>query len=139
MGDNRKRLIGYVTRDGAARRQLLVIEIPARPDLGAEVPAGRLDPGEDELEKCLLRELEEETGLAQVRVTGKIAGPDELPGEYENHAFHVVCEEATPDAWDHVVQGDGEDAGYVHACRWVPLDAVPPLWHRRDPLVPRLR
>ena len=139
MGEKRRRVVAYVTREGARGRELLVIEIPARRDLGAEVPAGRLDPGESDLERCLQRELLEETGLTEVRDVREIAGPDELPGEYENHAFHVVCEQETPDAWEHVVQGSGEDAGFVHECRWVPLDDVPPLWHRRDPLVARVR
>ncbi len=138
MGEKRKRVIAYVTRDGERGRELLVIEIPARPELGAEVPAGRLDPGETELEAGLLRELEEETGLTRVRLVGEIAGPDELPGEYENHAFHVACDDATPRSWNHVVQGSGEDAGFVHACRWVPLDDAPPLWHRADPMLDRL-
>jgi len=59
--------VAIVVRDGASR--LLVVE-QERPAVGGatlEVPAGRLEPGEDPADAAL-RELEEETGLRAARV-----------------------------------------------------------------------
>jgi 8-oxo-dGTP pyrophosphatase MutT (NUDIX family) len=58
----RQRVLAYVTRERAGRKELLVFEDPEDPGTGLQLPAGRLDPGET-LEQCLLRELHEEAGL----------------------------------------------------------------------------
>jgi 8-oxo-dGTP pyrophosphatase MutT (NUDIX family) len=55
----RQRVVAYITRDSAQGRELLVFEIPDEPGSGFQVPAGRLDPGE-ELVPALMREIEEE-------------------------------------------------------------------------------
>jgi hypothetical protein len=43
-----------------------------------------------------------------------------------------------PDAWEHVVGGDGDDAGLVFLYRWVPLEPTPELWGGSDPVLLRL-
>ncbi len=72
------------------------------------MPAGRLDPGE-ELVPALMREIEEESGLAGLRLLRELPGFEEhYPTRYENHGFHLVPTQELPDEWDHVVQGDGD-------------------------------
>jgi ADP-ribose pyrophosphatase YjhB (NUDIX family) len=134
------RVLGYVTRERDGRKQLLVFDHRDHPAAGTQVPAGRLEPGE-ELEAGLLRELEEESGLARARVVrtlGRFAR-GELPHgrAYTNHAFEVEASDA-PDAWEHVVAGDGDDAGLVFLYRWVPLAPAPELWGGSDPVLARL-
>jgi 8-oxo-dGTP pyrophosphatase MutT (NUDIX family) len=134
----RKRVVAYVTRG----RELLVFEHGDEPDVPTQVPAGRADPGET-LEAALLREVAEETGVA-VTVVRELAGPKEfaelyVAGAHENHAFHAMAEPGGPDRWDHTVRGSGAEAGFVFACRWVPLDESPLLWGTPDPLVEELR
>jgi ADP-ribose pyrophosphatase YjhB (NUDIX family) len=131
----RKRVVAYVTRG----TELLVFEHAGT----TQLPAGRIDAHES-LEKGLVREIAEETGLTDVRVVTELADAEEFarlfgPGVHESHAFHAVTEAATPGAWKHTITGTGMDAGMVYPCRWVRLDECPPLWGEADPLVERLR
>jgi 8-oxo-dGTP diphosphatase len=135
----RRRVSAYVTRERDGRRELLVFDHRDHPEAGTQVPAGRLDPGET-LEQGLRRELQEEAGLDRVRILREIAGPEEydryFPGsDYANHVFHVEPEAELPDEWDHVVLGDGDDAGLVFRYRWEPIRDDLLLWGKRDPLL----
>jgi ADP-ribose pyrophosphatase YjhB (NUDIX family) len=130
----RRRVVGYVTRG----RELLVFEHGGV----LQVPAGRIDHDET-LEKGLLREIEEETGVAEVRIVGELADADEVDRlvgvhAHRSWALHAVADREGPDAWDHHVTGTGMDAGMVFPCRWVPLEDRPLLWGKPDPLVERL-
>jgi 8-oxo-dGTP diphosphatase len=131
------RVLAYVTRERDGRRELLVFDHRDYPDAGTQVPAGRLEPDEDR-EAGLLRELEEEAGLADARIVRKFAtfGPGELPHgrSYTNHAYELESPGAR-DEWEHTVVGDGDDAGLVFRYRWVPLDPEPTLWGGVDPVV----
>jgi 8-oxo-dGTP diphosphatase len=132
----RQRVIAYITRD-TERRELLVFE-QDDPGAGVQVPAGRLDPGE-ELVPALLREIEEESGLTGLRLVGELPGFEEhYPSRYENHGFHLVPTGELPDEWEHVVQGDGDDAGYVFRFRWEPIEQGMTLFNRRNPVIHRL-
>ena len=132
----RKRVVAYITR-GA---ELLVFEHGGT----TQVPAGRIDAHES-LEEGLVREIEEETGLTDVRVVGELADAEEFARifgpavAHESHAFHAVTDAATPAAWQHAITGTGMDAGMIYPCRWVRLDECPPLWGKLDPLVEKLR
>ncbi len=134
----RQRVVAYVTRERNGRAELLTIAAKDHPEVGIEVPAGRLDFGET-LEEGLRRELAEETGLSGVRIVRELT---EFESSYqsfcENHAFHVVLEQETPDEWEHEVHGDGVDSGMIHLCRWVPLTEDLELWNARDPMLAKL-
>jgi ADP-ribose pyrophosphatase YjhB (NUDIX family) len=134
------RVLAYVTRERDGRKELLVFHHRDHPDAGTQVPAGRLERGE-ELEAGLLRELEEESGLANARVVRKFGtfAPRELSHgrAYTNHAFEVEAPGAL-DAWEHVVAGGGDDAGLVFLYRWVPLAPAPELWGESDPVLASL-
>lgn len=128
----RQRVLAYITRDSARGRELLVFE-QEEPGSGVQVPAGRLDPGE-ELVPALMREIEEESGLTGLRLLRELPGFEEhYPTRYENHGFHLVATEELPDSWDHVVQGNGDDAGFVFRYRWAPIDDELRLFDRRHP------
>lgn len=130
------RVVAYVTRERDGRRELLVFDHRDFPAAGTQVPAGRLEAGED-LEGGLLRELHEEAGLEDVRVVrtlGEWDGAELGHGRgYRNHAYELEAPGA-PDAWEHTVLGDGDDAGYVFRYRWVPLDRELELWGGTDPV-----
>jgi ADP-ribose pyrophosphatase YjhB (NUDIX family) len=135
----RRRVVAYVTRERAGGTELLTIEHRDLPEAGVQVPAGRLEHGEN-LESGLLRELAEETGLVGVRVVREL--PD-FEAAYrslsENHAFHLVAETETPESWEHEVSGEGSDTGLVYLCRWVPLTGDLHLWNGGDPMLRHLR
>jgi 8-oxo-dGTP pyrophosphatase MutT (NUDIX family) len=120
---SRLRVVAYVTRG----RELLVFE--QRGDLEAEtqVPAGRLDADES-LEEGLARELDEEVGI-RARVVRELAHVTRRLGDgnvYESHYFHLETDEPR-DAWEHVVHGEGDDAGLVFLCQFAPLEPPPRL------------
>jgi ADP-ribose pyrophosphatase YjhB (NUDIX family) len=134
----RSRVVAYVTRERSGRIELLTIEAEKYPEEGIQVPAGRIDHWEA-LEEGLRRELAEETGVTGVRVVREL--PDfECTYEtyYENHAFHLIAEEETPESWKHRVAGKGADSGLVHLCRWVPLTPDLELWNEGDPMLKHL-
>lgn len=135
----RRRVVAYITRDTDRGRELLVFEDPKHPETGIQVPAGRLDPGE-ELEPALLREIAEEAGLEDVRIVGELPGfESHYENRYDNRAFHVVVESETPDEWTHLVQGDGDDAGLTFHYRWVPVTPELELFRRGHPRLEDLR
>jgi ADP-ribose pyrophosphatase YjhB (NUDIX family) len=131
----RKRVVGYVTRG----RELLVFEHAGL----MQLPAGRVDHDET-LEEGLVREVEEETGVAGVRIIRELADAAEFERlfgrriAHDSHAFHAVVDAETPDTWTHRITGSGMDSGISVPCRWVPLDERPLLWGKPDPLVERL-
>lgn len=123
----RLRVVAYVTRG----HELLVFEHRDMPDAGVQVPAGRLDAGES-LHAGLARELTEETGIRArvIRELGRVTREHGTFGVYKSHYLHCGTDHRE-DAWEHVVAGDGDDAGLVFACRFVPLTEVPPLAGRQ--------
>lgn len=134
----RRRAVAYVTRERDGRTELLTIQAEGYPEDGIQVPAGRLDHGET-LGQGLIRELAEETGFTGVRIVGELPDFECTYRNFsQNHAFHLVAEEASPDSWRHEVHGDGVDAGMVHVCRWVPLRPDLELWHGLDPMLSKL-
>jgi 8-oxo-dGTP diphosphatase len=135
----RKRVLAYVTRERDGATELLVFNHRDYPQAGTQVPAGRIDPGET-LEEGLRRELHEEAGLDRVRIVRElpILGDWASRSRYENHAFEVRADEPTPDFFEHVVHGDGDDAGLVFAYRWVGVDTEITLWEG-DPTYTQLR
>jgi ADP-ribose pyrophosphatase YjhB (NUDIX family) len=134
----RRRVVAYVTRERARRTELLTIEAEHYPEEGIQAPAGRLDHGES-LEEGLRRELAEETGVTRARIVRELPDFESMYRSFcENHAFHLIAEEETPDSWRHEVQGKGADAGLVYRCRWLPLTTELRLWKELDPMLEKL-
>jgi 8-oxo-dGTP pyrophosphatase MutT (NUDIX family) len=139
VAGRRQRVLAYVTRERDGVRELLVFDHRDYPDAGTQVPAGRLDPGES-LEEGLRRELHEEAGLEHLTVLRELDWPDEFlaDSEYEQHAFEVRLDAPTADHWEHVVHGNGDDAGLVFLYGWEPVGPALVLWGRGDPLLEQL-
>jgi 8-oxo-dGTP diphosphatase len=131
----RRRVLAYITRDCNGRTELLVFAHGDDPEIGVQVPAGRLESGE-ELEAGLRREIEEEAGLTNFRIVRELPGfEDHYPSRYENHGFHLVLEGEAADEWEHVVLGQGDDAGLTFHFRWLPISADLHLFGRPHPVV----
>jgi 8-oxo-dGTP diphosphatase len=135
----RKRVIAYVTRVRDGQKELLVFDHRDHPNVGTQVPAGRLDDGES-LEDGLARELHEETGLRLAHIVRELSLPSDLGHGvgYDNHAFELEVEGDVPDRWEHTVLGDGEDAGLVFLYRWEPVREQLELFNRSDPVLGQL-
>jgi ADP-ribose pyrophosphatase YjhB (NUDIX family) len=134
----RRRVVAYVTRELDGRMELLTIEAEKYPEEGVQVPAGRIDHWET-LEEGLRRELAEETGLTDARIVRELPDFECTYRTYShNHAFHLITEEETPDAWEHRIRGEGADSGLIHLCRWLPLTPELKLWNAPDPMLQHL-
>lgn len=106
---------------------MLVFDHHDFPEAGTQVPAGGVDAGES-LEAAAVREVVEETGLADVEV-GRSLGVQQRPhphtGEARVTIFYRATTSESRDRWTHVVRsGDGEggDDGMVFECFFIPLD-----------------
>jgi 8-oxo-dGTP pyrophosphatase MutT (NUDIX family) len=113
----------YVERD----RELLVFDHRDHPEAGTQVPAGGVLDGEA-LADAVVREVREETGLqldSEPILLGTHQHLDGLGRPALSYFFRLDAPRGAPDSWEHVVAGDGEDAGLVFSCRF---DAAPVLW-----------
>ena len=76
----------------------------------------------------MIREVREETGVrldAEPTPLGSHEHLDGLSQPTLSHFFRVTAPDGLPRAWQHLVTGDGEDAGLVFECRF---DPAPKLW-----------
>jgi ADP-ribose pyrophosphatase YjhB (NUDIX family) len=125
----RRRVACYVTRTTLAGDELLVFDHvdddPADPS-GCQVPAGGMAPFEA-IEVAAAREVAEESGLTGLtfdRQLGAVErGLHDDGGPSVTTYVHLT---APPDSdadetWEHVVTGEGEDAGLRFRLRWEPL------------------
>jgi ADP-ribose pyrophosphatase YjhB (NUDIX family) len=114
--------VAYVVRDG----ELLIFEDEGRP--GAQVPAGRLEPGEA-LHDAIVREVREETGVEAefVRELGILEDVAAAHGDLRVNHFVALRTRDPRTAWSHVVSGTGDEVGLVFNCRFVPVESAPPL------------
>lgn len=129
-----RRVVCYVTRTTPHGDQLLVFEHadddPSDPS-GLQVPAGTMLPFES-VADAAVREVAEETGLSDLEYVDQI-GAQELAlydegGPVVINVLRLVARgnssgEPVEDRaeWDHVVTGEGADAGLTFRCRWEPL------------------
>lgn len=123
----RHRVVAYITRLEAGRRQLLVFTHRDYPEAGVQVPGGGVEVGET-TEEALFREVWEESGLAGLRLVGKLAEEADPERGQAYHVFHLVAPDGLPAAWDHVTNDyhDDEhrarDERLVFCYHWVDLD-----------------
>lgn len=117
------RVGAYIIRQNSqGLDELLLFKHPDCPEVPLQIPGGGVDPGES-LETALHREIWEESGLAQLKVIRKlgVAGicwltPRQLVSY--RHCFLLQAPPATPDFWEHTVQGAGSDAGIQFSYFW---------------------
>ncbi|MFD7288534.1 NUDIX domain-containing protein [Streptomyces sp. NPDC059863] len=136
----RIRVAAYVIRHRAVP-ELLVFDHIGMPEAGTQVPAGGVESGE-ELEEAVLREIAEETGLQTVTVLRQIVVDDrphpDTGQPRRTSFFYLQAPADTPDSWEHHVHGDGDDAGLIFACWFLPLPLKRPLADDQDTWLGRI-
>ncbi|MFB7114112.1 NUDIX domain-containing protein [Streptomyces sp. NPDC056190] len=136
----RIRVAAYVIRHRAGP-ELLVFDHHGMPEAGTQVPAGGVKSGEG-LEEAVLREVAEETGLLTAPVVRQIAVEDKPHPDTgqprRTGFFYLQAPAGTPDAWEHHVHGDGDDADLTFACRFLPLPLKQPLADDQDAWLGRI-
>ncbi|MFD1513360.1 NUDIX hydrolase [Halomarina rubra] len=112
----------YITREDGA---LLVFR--SAEDDRLQVPKGTIEAGESP-SNAVLREIEEESGLAAVGDTTHLATDvwnrrDSPPKRYVRHFFHTTVHEPR-ERWTHVVTGEGAERGMAFEYSWLDLPAA---------------
>jgi ADP-ribose pyrophosphatase YjhB (NUDIX family) len=119
-----RKVFAYITRYGVQGVEVLVFRHRDFPEAGLQVPAGTVEDGE-ELQDTLWREIQEETGLADLRLAGQIAKglyhSIEKMEWHERNVFHLEAPAHLPASWDHVVVSDAEDNGLHFCFSWMPI------------------
>jgi 8-oxo-dGTP pyrophosphatase MutT (NUDIX family) len=129
------KVYAYITHG----KRLLVFEHVGMPEAGWQVPGGTVEPGET-LEAAVLREVWEETGLANVQIARFLGqrvrdmsdfGRDE---EQRRHYFHLTVTEEPPERWRHLAEDQ-----YIFEFSWADMpDGAPPLIADFGALLPAL-
>ncbi|HET7046451.1 MAG TPA: NUDIX domain-containing protein [Gaiellaceae bacterium] len=122
----RQRVAVYVEGEGG----LLVFDHRDHPEAGTQIPAGGVRDGET-LVDAARREVHEETGvwtLAEPVALGTHEHVDGLGRPATTHYFRIEAPPDHPASWEHLVEGDGDDAGLVFRCRF---DLAPALSHEQ--------
>ena len=88
---------------------------------------------------AVVREVFEETGV-DARLVRELGSTDGIApsGEPRRNFFFELETDESRDAWEHVVRGNGDDAGLVFACRFVSLDPLPDLAGRQGEFLDKL-
>ncbi|GAA4838849.1 NUDIX hydrolase [Kitasatospora terrestris] len=122
----REKVLAYVVRDS----RLLVFRHADNTyeEVGIQVPAGSVRPGETPAD-AVLREAREETGLTDFKIVSKLgeAEYDMTPYRREiqiRHVFHLELTEPTEERWMSQEDHDGEQEPTRFECFWIPLEAA---------------
>lgn len=134
------KVLCYVVRDG----RLLVFRHVDDSDeeVGIQVPAGSIRPGEAPRDAAL-REAREETGLnafSVVRSLGEFEY-DVSPYRFEvqrRHVYQLAVHEPTPERWSSQEDHDGEQRPTRFECFWIPLEAAHVLQSGQGALLGKL-
>ena len=108
----RDRVVAYITRED----RLLVFRHTMYPEAGVQTPAGHPEAGES-LDNAVMREAEEETGLAGLRMERYLGSrtydfTERGGGPERRHFYHLSYAGDSPERW----------LSYEHA----PSDGTPP-------------
>lgn len=123
MGQMKKKVLAYITRNHSGRDEVLVFLHRDHPEAGLQVPGGTVDPGED-LDEAILREIYEESGLlinkADIvkRLGETFYQRKDIPEINHRHYF-LIRTKGLPETWAHTVHSSGADDGLVFLYSWM--------------------
>jgi 8-oxo-dGTP pyrophosphatase MutT (NUDIX family) len=121
---------GLEGTSNACGREFLVFRHRDFPEAGVQVPKGTMHPDETPA-AAVLREAHEETGLTTLTLVRPLAADSQIQADgavHERHFFELSAPADTPDSWEHVVTGAGDDHGLVFSYLWACSATEAGLW-----------
>lgn len=110
-----------IRRNRDQRYELLLFRHPSSQEAPVQIPGGGLEPGES-IEQALYREIYEESGLVDLTILRKLGVCERCWLDTRNiarrHYFLLEVPTNIPDAWNHIVSGDGSDNGMRFSYFW---------------------
>lgn len=101
--------------------ELLLFTHHERAEAPIQIPGGGIDPGES-AEAALYREIHEESGLTNLTIIRKLGMLErcwlDTRVTTRRHYFLLEAPLNLPDRWEHIVHGNGKDAGYRFSYFW---------------------
>ncbi len=123
-----QKVLAFLVRPNTENALELLVFVD--PNGHVNVPKGTVEKDENLLQ-AVLRELHEESGILAADVVLEIGrritmipGGVDMDGpleEQEHIGFLLRTSSALPDTWDHTVESDGIDNGWLFRYRWIPL------------------
>lgn len=127
-----ERVGAFIIRQSQGNPELLLFHHPDCEEASIQIPGGGVEPGET-VEEALYREIYEESGLTDVRIVRQLGESRRcwLDTNVESCRYYFLVEVSNdvPDRWDHVVHGEGLDAGLCFSYFWhrPPVGFILPL------------
>ena len=119
------KVAAFIIRQSAQGPELLVFAHVDFPEVPVQVPGGTVESGESP-EIALHREIEEECGLRGLSIIRNLGVSyffwTAINDEIERHCFVLQAPDGTPENWQHLVGGAGEDEGLAFAYSWVKVE-----------------
>lgn len=101
--------------------ELLLFEHPDCEEAPIQIPGGGVELGES-IETALHREIHEESGLTNLTIVRKLGIAEhcwlDTKITTRRHCFLLEASCVTRDRWEHIVHGDGIDAGFRFSYFW---------------------
>jgi 8-oxo-dGTP pyrophosphatase MutT (NUDIX family) len=117
-----ERVGAFIIRKNAkSLYELLLFKHPDCEEAPIQIPGGGVESGES-VEAALHREIHEESGLTNLTIVRKLGIAEHcwLDTKITNrrHCFLLEASYITRDRWEHIVHGNGIDAGFRFSYFW---------------------
>ena len=117
-----ERVSAFIIRKNAkSLYELLLFEHPDCEEAPIQIPGGGVESGES-VEAALHREIHEESGLTNLTIVRKLGIAEhcwlDTKVTTRRHCFVLEASSVTCDRWEHIVHGNGIDAGFRFSYFW---------------------
>ncbi len=121
------RAAALILRERNGKCELLAQSFAADPSIPWRFPGGGVE-NDESIEAGLLREIREEAGIETLQFVRKLGIQRHykpyLSRYIERHDLLFYAKVELPNFWEHIVNGEGKDAGEVFYFQWIGLDDI---------------